>query len=1111
MRTMLLRKHPFWTSHRDFFREVAMSLVLVLALCGTALGQQIQVSGMVTSEEGVPLQGVAVRVQGTDVSTNTDASGRYTLTAPSDGVLVVNFIGYRTIAVRVGGRTAIDIIMEEAIAVLGEVVVTGYTEERRGDITGAISTVEITSVQRQSTASVLQRLDGRVAGVQVEASGNPGGRSTVRIRGVSSFQNNDPLYIIDGTPVQESYLNFLNPNDIESIQVLKDASAASIYGVRAVNGVVIIQTIRGSEGAPRFSVDVKAGMSTPVRGYDDFLITDALEYHEVVRRGYVNAGQPVPENIFGDPDNPSVPAYIWPNDGVVQTQAGDVDESAYVWGDPNNQDGMIMRGSPGTNWWDAVFGPALTLDANVGVSGGGTGHRYTASFNYLNQEGTAVFNRFQRGSIRVNTEFDVGIITLGENMSFSMQESFGGRGDGGAEGGIMGKNILSQPVVPVYTIKGEELEAAGEDPGPHYASGKCVTCGNNTNPAYTAWAGKENKYRQKVLFGNVFAGLNVTDGLRLRTSLGFNLSDAAQTSYSWINPTHSEPTFTDGLSEFFDNNRFWTWANTLTYGTTLGERHDVELLLGHEASKGTYRSLSANINNLITNSIDAWYIRDAIGDPDTKNVNSYGGMGSLLSFFGKIDYKFADRYHANFTVRRDGSSAFAEGNRWSTFPAFSVGWRLSEEPFLQGNEFFTNIMLRFGWGITGNENIPSGRIASQFGGSIRQTYYDIAGTGGTPVSGFRQTSLGNADLKWEENESMNLGLDLEFFGGSASLVVDVYQRDTDNLLFAPPTPATAGLASAPIVNIGQMRNRGIDFSIGFTGSIGAGDWGVTLNGSTYKNEIMRIDGVQDFFYGESQGARYGFKSINQVGHPVGAFHGLISDGLFLTQDEVDERLPIDPDAAVPVCPGPCQDGAALGRLKFRDVNEDGIINADDRTIMGDPHPDFVGGLDLELNWGAWDFSATIFGTFGNDILDVNKQFYIFQNFSTNVRRDMLTDAAVVENGEVVNKDAKYPRLDRNDTFSGQQVSSFYVEDGSYVRLRNLQIGYLLPQTLVSGARVYLQAENLFTITGYSGLDPALPARAVSQGGADVRDQYRGWDRGSYPSNRIISLGINVTF
>jgi TonB-linked SusC/RagA family outer membrane protein len=982
-------------------------------------------------------------------------------------------------AASVIGRTTIDVSLEQSVLELQEIVVTGYSEQRRADITGAISSVDIESISRQSSASVLQRLDGRVAGVTVDASGSPGSRSTVRVRGVSSFQNNDPLYIIDGTPVESSYLNWLNPHDVESVQVLKDASAASIYGSRAVNGVVIIQTNRGARGAPRFTLDVKTGVATPVRAYDDFLITDALEYHEILKRSYENAGLPVPQNTYGDPNNPTVPAYIWPNDGTSPTTT--VDEGTYSW--PND---LIMRGSPGTNWWDAVFGPALVTDANLGISGGAADHRYAASFNYLNQEGTAAYNRFQRGTARINTEFDIGRLTIGENFSFAREESVGGRGDGAGEGGFMGKNILMQPVVPVYDI------------GDNFASGKAVGLGNNSNPLKAAWANKDDVFRNTVLFGNVFANFDLTEQLQFRSAFGFNLSDWSQVSYDPIDPEDSEPSFSDGIDEQFNTSRDWTWSNSLTYSTTFGERHNVNVLLGTEANQNRNRYLSAAIDNLVTTDINARYIQDAIGDPDTKNVNTSGSKSALLSYFGKIDYNFAERYHLNFTLRRDGSSTFGPDNRWGMFPAFGVGWRLSQESFLQGSQFFTNIMLRFGWGITGNQNVPTGRIVSQFGGGTGDTYYDIGGTGNSIVPGFRQTSLGNPDLKWEENESFNLGLDLEFFGGNASLVVDVYQRDTDNLLFPPPLPAAAGVASPPIVNIGQMRNRGIDFSIGYTGDFGDGVWSATLNASHYKNEILRIDGVQDFFFGDNITARYGFKSINEVGGEIGAFYGLISDGFFENQGAVDAHA--------------SQDGAAPGRLRFRDVNGDGVIDLDDRTAIGSPHPDLTAGLDLAFTRGAFDFSATVFGTFGNEIMEVNKQFYVFQNFSTNVRRELLSEAAVVEGGQLMNPEtAKYPRLDVNDTFSGQQVSDFYIEDGSYVRLRNLQIGYLLPQSWVTGMRVYVQAENLFTITGYPSLDPALPAQAQSEAAGDVRDQYRGWDRGAYPANRLLSLGINATF
>ena len=1075
MRQALPQQYLFRTRRGFLPRAVGVSLLLAVVWCGTALGQQARITGVVASVDGVPLAGVIVGVQQTAIRTTTDAAGRYSITAPPNGVLIFSAIGYRPVSVNIAQRTNIPVVMERAVAVLDEIVVTGYTEQRRADITGAVASVDMASVEKQTGASVLQRLDGRVSGVTVDASGSPGSRTTVRIRGASSFQNNDPLYIIDGTPVEDTYINWLNPNDIESIQVLKDASAASIYGSRATNGVVIIETRksgRGTEG-PRFSVDVRTGIASPTRGYDDFLILDALEYAEIVKRSYENAGLPVPTNIYGDPNNPTVPAYIWPNNGVDQTTTAD--EASYSF--PNN---LIMPGSAGTNWWDAVFGPALVTDANLGLSGSGASHGYNVSFNYLNQEGTAAYNRFQRAGARVNTQFQHGRFTVGENLAVAREQFVGGAGDPGgfAEGGILGKNILMQPVVPIYDVGG------------NFAAGKAVTLGNQSNPLKEAWAAKDNVGANLKIFGNAYAGFAVTDQLRLDSRFGVNLNEQSNTGYDPIDPELSEPSFSNGISENYSTFREWTWTNTLRYATTLGARHNVNVLLGQEANKSRSRFNASSISNLITTDINARYIQDAIGDAASKNVSSTGGTASLLSYFGKVDYNFADRYYLSATLRRDGSSRLGPNNRWGTFPAFSVGWRMSQEPFFPRDQFFTNVMLRFGWGVTGNQSIPAGRIVSQFGGSRGDTYYAING-GNTIAAGFRQTSLGNPDLKWEENKSVNVGLDLEFLGGAASLVVDVYQRETDNLLFDPSTPGTAGVAAPPVVNIGEMRNRGIDLALGYTGTIGSGSWNVTLNGSHYRNTIIRIDGVQNFFFGPVE-TRYGNQVINQVGHPIGSFYGLVADGFF------------EDDAAVAA--HAVQDGAAPGRIRFRDVDEDGTITADDRTIIGSPHPDFTAGLDFGVQMGTWDFSVTLFGSFGNDIFDVQKEFYVFRNFSTNVRRDLLTDS-----WEPGKTDAKYPRLDVNDTFSGQQLSSYYVESGSYLRLRTLQVGYRLPQSWIPNTRVYVQAENLFTITGYPGLDPALPAASLFGAAGDIRDQYRGVDRGAYPSNRTISFGISSTF
>jgi TonB-dependent starch-binding outer membrane protein SusC len=508
--------------------------------------------------------------------------------------------------------------------------------------------------------------------------------------------------------------------------------------------------------------------------------------------------------------------------------------------------------------------------------------------------------------------------------------------------------------------------------------------------------------------------------------------------------------------------------------------------------------------------VDSRYINDALCDPTSKNVFSSGGTRTLLSFFGKADYSFAEKYYLSLTMRRDGSSSFGLTNRWGTFPAVGAGWKLSRESFGQ-NLPVQNVMLRFGWGVTGNQNIPGGRIFSQFGGGRGDTFYDIGGTGSSVAPGFKITAIGNTNLKWEENHSTNAGLDFEFAGGRGNFTVDVYRRNTSNMLFDPPLPATGGSAAPAIVNIGSMSNNGIDFSVGYHSTLGTGTvWSATFNGSHYKNKITKIDGVQTFFLGRGSSVVREQNAVrNVIGQPLGAFYGLVADGYY--KDSVD---------AAPYW----SSGARPGRIKFKDLNGDGIINANDRTIIGSPHPDFTGGLDLAVRHGAWEFSATVFGTFGGQIFNTQKYWYVFRYFDTNVAKDLLANSAHLNkpcdavngcsgNPAVTNPDAKYPRIDGSDVFS-RQWSSYWIESGSYVRLRTLQIGYNLPPALIRwipAARVYLQAENLFTITGYSGLDPSLPVPNSGGSTGDIRDEARGIDQGTYPSNRTITIGISTTF
>jgi TonB-dependent starch-binding outer membrane protein SusC len=1077
------RRQSFINTPLRVLRAIGTSVLLVMLFVGSALAQAIAVTGTVTGAGGGPLAGVTVRISGTETRVLTNATGRYTITAPANGALTYTLIGQKPAREEIGGRTRIDVRME-GVTYLEEVVVTAYTEQRRADITGAVASINVESAARQTGASVLQKLDA-VPGITVVASGSPASRSTVRIRGISSFQNNDPLYVIDGVPVQDSYINWLNPADITSIQVLKDASAASIYGSRASNGVIVIETTkRGASGPPRVTFSARTGLSSPTRGYDDFLITNSLDYFQVVKASYVNAGRAkdIPTNVYGDPNNPTIPAYEFAAPGTFTgTDAFGrpigVDVSKYSY--PNS---LIMPGSTGTNWWKAVFnGQAPVGDYNLNIAGSGEDHTYGVSGNYFDQRGTAAYNDFRRGSLRANTQFTRGKFTFGENAALAAERAFGGMGDPGgyAEDGIVGKNILMQPVVPVYDVNG------------NFASGKAVSLGNQGNPLKFAFERRNNINRNNRIFGNGFAGFQALQSLALRSSIGFNMRQGTFKGFNPITPENSEPGFTNSFNEQQESNFDWTWTNTARYNKQLGS-HTFNVLAGQEANKSNFRGLYASMANFRSTDPNALYIQSTLGDPATRNVSSSGGQSALLSYFGKVDYNFQDKYVANATVRRDGSSRLGPDHRWGTFPAFGLGWRFSKEGFLENNKILSDGMLRLSYGLTGNQQIPSGRIVSQFGGDLGDTYYDITGSNSSIQPGFRQTALGNADLKWEEQKTTNVGADLAFFNGNLNVIVDVFQRKTNNLLFNPALPATAGVAAAPIVNIGAMKNNGFDFSVGHTGD----RWNATIQGSHYKNEIVSIDGSSKQFFGPVA-TRFGNQVINRVGEAIGSFYGYKTNGYFNT------------DAEVAACKASgSQDGCALGRLKFVDINGDNKITGDDRTIIGSPHPKFTGSLDLGYRYGSFDLSGTVFGSFGNDIFDAQKEFYVFRQFSTNVKADLLANSWTP-----TNTNSKYPRIDIDDSYS-HALSDFYVEDGSYVRMRNLQIGYNVPQRFarwLNATRVYVQGENLFTITGYEGLDPALPAADINGAGGDIRDQYRGVDRGSYPTSKTFSIGITTSF
>ena len=1089
MEKRLPGKQSYLTTIARAIRALGLGLAAVFALSVTAQGQTVSVTGKVTNAAGQPLRGVSVHVSGTTSRVLTDANGRYAITAPSNGILDFTLLGQRGVQETIAGRATIDVAMAP-IAFLEEMVVTAYGQERRADITGAVASANTATIEKETGASVLQRLDVSIPGVTVNSSGSPGSRSTVRIRGISSFQNNDPLYIVDGVPVQDSYVNFLNPDDITSIQVLKDASAASIYGSRASNGVIIIETTKkGVNGPPRATLRIRSGVASPIKGLDDILITNSMDYFQVVKAAYTNAGLAIPTNIYGDPNNPSVPKYIFadPTTSPVKNSFGQItgaNTSAYSY-----PTALIMPGSQGTDWWKQVFGKAPLGDYNLDVSGGGDDNAYNVSFNYYDQSGTAIYNYYKRGSVRANTNFTRGKLNFGENAALSIENNVGFlQDDSQGEGGILGKNIMLQPVIPVRDILG------------NFAGPKATTLGNSTNPVKVAYDNRDNISRNSRVFGNVFGGFAARPDLNLKSSLGFNVGQGQASYYSGPSPEVAEATFSNGLSDNENTFLEWTWSNTATFNHKFWDKHSVTWLVGQEANSTWAHYLSGGINNLLNIDPSSRYIQDALGDASSKTVGSSGTQTALLSLFTKLDYNYSDKYIASFTVRRDGSSNLAPGHQWGTFPAFGLGWRVTKEPFLQGNHVLSDLMLRFGWGVTGNQLIPAGRIVAQFGGSQGDTYYDIGGKGSNIVSGFRQTSLGNPNLKWEEDRSVNYGADAQLFDGMLNTVLDIYNRQSNNLLFNPAIPGTAGIAAPPIVNVGKVRNAGFDFSVGHNSA----DWSMTLTGGHYKNKILFISNDQNSFIGP-YATRYGNQVINMVGQPIGAFYGYVANGYI--RDAADSAAHTA-DKVTGKCTASCQPFAAPGALKFKDLNGDGQITDADRAIIGSPDPKFTGGLDVGYRRGNWDISATIFGSYGNKIFENQMEWYVFREFETNVRKDLLANSWTP-----TNQNAKYPRVNQNDNFS-QQISSFYVKDGSYTRLRNLQVGYNIPARFVrwvASERVYVQGENLFTITGYPGLDPSLPAQSVFGAAGDLRDQYRGVDIGAYPTNKMFSIGLVTSF
>jgi len=1072
---------------------------LFLTFFALAAVSQRTVKGKVTGPDAKPVFGATVAVKNTNVATTTDADGSYSITLPANtNVLVFSFVGYDVSEVSATGDQ-VDVVMKLQTTTLNEVVVTGYSSQRKKDITGAVTVVNVSQMKTQPSTDAASQLQGRASGVTVVQNGIPGAAATVRIRGLGSFNNNSPLYVIDG--VQSGNISGLNPNDIESMQVLKDAASGSIYGVRGSNGVIIVTTKKGKKRGVSVTYDMYYGNQIPGDGFD---LLNGQEEADLLFLAKKNSNLATTGSVFGNGTSAVLPDYIFytgaPNNGVpIMAGNPGVDPNKYQLdykrlGDAGYSPYIIVPTSKGgTNWYDEITRKAPMQNHNLTMSGANEGSRFLLSLNYFDQDGITIHNFYKRYTARLNSEFNVMPgFRVGENLQVYSAEA--NQPGNNTEGAIIAQTYRPMALIPVYTIR--EGDYAGTSGGSGFG-----TWGNAKNPVALLDRNKNNRNNNVNLFGNVYAEIDFAKHFTVRSSFGGNINTSNTYTFPFIEYEHVENNANTTYTENFIRNANWIWTNQLSYRASFG-KHNIAALAGIESQKGGGRQIIGGATGFFTYSYLPFI---NLGNGLTQNLGGSQTFTPTTTFsqFAKADYAYNGKYLLSATVRRDGSSKFLEPNKQSTFPAFSVGWRISDENFMNGIQFINDLKIRGSWGKMGNEAAASASNAvTSFSSNRQSSWYDFAGSQNGPQEGFYLSFLGNPLGKWEESVTSNIGFDATIFNNSTEIVFDFYQKKTEDLLYNPIGQGIVGgvaVSNPAFSNVGSMKNTGVDLLINNKLNITkAIRLNTTLTFTTYSNTITAINGDQKFFdfnspLGEQN--RIGQNATrNIVGESVNSFFGYKVIGLFQTDAEATAWN---------------QAGAGKGRFKYADVNGDKKIDADDRTIIGDPNPDFSYGINLGTEFKAFDISAFFYGVAGKDIFNFTRWWTDFSSGFPGGRSKRALYESWLPDGS--RPDAKTPMQETIIAGGGfstsGQVNSYYVESGDYFRLRNLMIGYTLPASLtskvkISRARIYIQGTNLFTITKYSGLNPDV---------LSTDDRAASVDVGTYPIVKQFFIGANISF
>jgi len=1052
---------------KSLCRKMSIALFfLLIMLCSSAIYAQTTVTGTVKDRDGKALEGVVVSIKGNAITTVTDAQGVYNIYVPRAGdVLVFSFVGQESVERTVNGQSSLHVEMQPASISLDEVVVTGYSAQRKKDITGSVAVVDVKAMKTLPSGSAMQALQGQAAGVDVINSGVPGAASRIAVRGIGAFGSTQPLILIDGV---QADINNVPADDVESMQVLKDAGAAAVYGVRGSNGVIVITTKKGKAGAPVFSYDAYWGTQLAHSGNPMNMLNteDFARLHKIAFPSSVIFSNGIPDYMYGGPGGT----------GVGMEGDAVVDPSRYVLDFANPANSYLIQkvNKAGTIWFNEMFKSAPMMNHNITASGGSDKASYLFSAGYLDQQGVLVETFQKRYSARINTSYKIrNNIRVGENAFVMYKQAPGFANQ--AEFGPIASLYQVMPIVPMYDIMGNY---GGNYAGPDLGA---------SNPVASHILATQNRRANNWnVVGNLFAEINFLKHFTARTSFGGTIDNGYQQGFS--HTLYFDKLLYNTPNSYAENaayNGSSMWTNTLAYNNSFG-LHQVSALAGSEAIKNYGRAVGGGSANFF--STDFAYLILSNGTMNVTNFSS-AYVNSLFSVFGRADYNYDNRYLAGITIRRDGSSKFGSQKRYGVFPSFSVGWRISNEKFMKDISWLNDLKFRASYGILGSEsNISPSNAFTLYGGSFAASYYDIAGSSNSIRQGFYQTTNANPLTGWEKNIVSNVGFDAALFSNKVNFSMEFFKKSVEGLLFPLPLPAFAGGASPPTVNIGDIQNVGMDIALGYRNKLGKDfEFSVTANVTSYKNKVVDIPGAGYFDAGVQQ--QVGAMVRHQIGHPVSSFFGYQSLGLFRDADDVAKS--------------PAQPAAAPGRFKYADIDGDGAITPDDRTFIGNPNPDFTYGINIALSYRAFDLSTILYGSQGNDILNslkINSHF--FGTYVGGKSRDLL-NAWTPENNT-----SNIPKVEAVNSFSTAGVlHSFFIEDGSYLRMRSASLGYTVePKMLrsigISKLRLYVMGTNLFTITKYSGLDPELVGSNINFG----------IDWGNYPNNfKSFFLGANLTF